>query len=192
MNTPIPVPTESPTTPEPSNLDCPTYQIRAEISIEEYEWSVWVLENIEPGVTQFDEVTQLLGQPTEVDYNSWRYDPGLGGVGLYVYRHDEDRIVDKIGIWRPMTLGQLVETYGEPSRVYRSTDIAIDAPPPGLLPLTFLFYDEHHLLAMIQQGLCSFPRQLPIDLIEVTSESLDDIPILSSNAVEIEWPGLTN
>jgi hypothetical protein len=163
---PASTPTESLALSEPTGLDCPTYHIYSGVSTEQYEWSLWVLENIEPGVTQFDEVEQMLGQPTEVYRDTWLYNPGLGEVGLNVYRLDEDNIVDEIGISHSMSLGQLIETFGEPSRVYRSAENAPDDTPPGSLLMTVLFYDSRHLQAIIFQGLCSFPSHLPVDLIE--------------------------
>jgi hypothetical protein len=171
-------------TPE---LECETYRIHWQTTVEEYEWSVWVLENIETGVTQSDEVERLLGEPTGESYQTWIYDTGLGEVLLHVH-FGEDGVVDLMDLWAPMTLGQLIETYGDPSGVYRVRDID---DPTDAFPGVVLVYEEHYLYAILQQGICLFPSQINVDAIELGPLYFRDLS-LSPDAVEVEWPGLTN
>jgi hypothetical protein len=161
--------------------------------LEEYAWSMTVLENIEPGVIELEEVALLLGEPTEEDrdvgYRGWGYDPGAGRSSLFV-GFNQDDIVEDVLLFYPMTLGQLIETYGEPSRVYRGMDVAAAyEDPDGPLMLTYLFYDEYRMSVYFFQELCEFPPGLVIDNIDVSTALPDRF--LSFNAVEIEWPGLT-
>ena len=90
-----------------------------------------------------------------------------------------------------MTLGQLVEAYGPPSRVFRISHIGEDES--GELGATRLFYDEPSMTVVIMQGLCEFPADVVVDQIQVIPPEVsleDELP--SSNAVETAWPGLAD
>jgi hypothetical protein len=187
-------PTEEPTEMPPPTAtiqyeECASPRITGEISAEEYAWTIQVLEHIEPGITELDEVIQLLGEPTDEGYQDWIYDPDFGWVGLYI-AYGGDEIIDFMRLWRPMTIGQLVETYGEPSRVFRSNWGELAADYPGLLTRTLLFYDERHMAAEIRQGLCEFPPEVIVERIFVNSPDMPLNNVLTHDAVEIEWPGL--
>lgn len=187
---PTPVrPTPLPPEVWETELWCETPFISREIPPEEYDWAVFVLENIEPGTTTLREVVELLGEPAlpNPEYHQLGYDPFLDHVGGSVIIAYSRERVNWMGVWRPMTLGQLIEMYGVPSRVFRE---ASDGDPTGeWLGITSLRYDERRIEAVIQRGLCEFPPDIPVDSLYVHGRGGWNPP--SANAVEIEWPGLT-
>jgi hypothetical protein len=141
-----------------------------------------------------DEVLGLLGKPTVEGCRSWGYEPDLvlgpESVGLKVYFQRDGKVYSLL-LENPMTLGQLVEAYGSPSRVFRVSHIGEDES--GELGATRLFYDEPSMTVVIMQGLCEFPADVVVDQIQVIPPEVsleDELP--SSNAVETEWPGLAD
>lgn len=171
----------------------PPQQVLTEFPPGQYEWVATVLENIQPGVTHSDEVLRLLDEPTSTtDYHwgqQWGYNPDVGYVSLLV-SIDRDDIVQDIFVYYPLTVGQLVDLYGEPSRVYRDDEIAASYEfPEGSRGITYLFYDDVRLAAYVLQGICEFPSELLLEALYVSTALPDRF--LSFKAVEIEWPGLT-
>lgn len=116
--TPTVLPTRTPIPPEDlqAELWCDYPYGFREISPEEYAWAIQVLENIEPGTTTLEEVELLLGEPADRGYQ-WLYDPFPDPAGIILLVYYNGEMVDSLSLWSPMTLGQLIETYGEPSRV---------------------------------------------------------------------------
>ena len=173
-----------------AELQCfPPYSYEA-ISAEEYTWAISVLENIEPGTTTLAEVRRLLGEPTHQGsecWSCWGYEPFSDtGTDLLVL-YSEETVVS-VSLFSSMTLGQLIEMYGEPSRVFRSS-YAEDLSEGR--PRTILFYDERHMIAQIGQGLCEFPPEVVVgDLIVFQPGEDMEWHTLAPDAVEIEWPGL--
>ena len=161
-----------------------------EIPPENHAWALQVLENIEPGTTTLREVLQLLGGPSQRSTGCcrhWTYQP-FRSIGLNVFYIGET--VESLVLYRPMTFGQLIEAYGDPSRVFRSS--YGDGSPGWEMSRTILFYDERHIAVVIRWGLCEFPSEGAIDYLYVFRPGADmESTLLAPNTVEIEWPGLT-
>jgi hypothetical protein len=202
----IPTPSVTPTvlserTPTPpedleAELWCDLPVIYAEISPEEYEWGTLILENIEPGTTTLQEVRTLLGEPIDTEAD-WFYNPFPRPDGTYVsflivYPRYDGTTVDALILGGTMTLGQLIETYGEPSRVIRRRSEG--DPPGGRRMNTLLYYEEQRMVVLFQQALCEFPPELVVENLLVDSSRIDvDLELsLDPDDVEIEWPGLAD
>jgi hypothetical protein len=177
----------------PHKFTCEAPYIAEGFPSEAHNWAVEIIENIQPGTTGQSEVVELLGVPTEeLDRNRVLYESGFEGVELVVV-YNADGIVQDIGLVNPMTLGQLVETYGSPSRVFREVDdIAIAYEYPHMLGVTLLHYEEPHMEVGVLQGLCEFPSGIVINVISVVGPTENLRTLFSPAAVEIEWPGLAD
>jgi hypothetical protein len=187
-------------TPIPE-IYCETPRTEPHISRDVYLRSVQILELVEPGITRWDELDQLFGEPVSEDiwglleydvYPDREWEWG----GLAVCCHGDGPTIGWITLGLPMTVGQLVEAYGPPSRVFRNV------PTPSMLPdgweeepeasNTYLLYDDDCCMeAVIMQELCEFPPDVPIDSIQLyLPGSPLQINIGSATIVEVEWPEL--
>jgi hypothetical protein len=198
------------TTPEsylirPDPLECPSYYSPSyfgQASLEELVLIEEVLERVQPGATSLDEVADLLGEPT-YDRND-----GLPSYWLYEYSSDireEERwdisvfyedgeTVTSLEFDEAISLGQMVDIFGDPSIVYRYW-----CGEEGTLPCTLMLFEERSVAALFWGALCpgDYPAEFIVDRLFVEQPETNlkyQFRILEhlypDEQVELEWTGV--
>ena len=174
------------TPPSLPEMPCDPPRIHTTLPEQHQRWILEVLDRIKVGETREPELAPILGEPSErnaeTETSFYNY-PYFSGEGANVYLDGES--VESIALGLPLTVGRLVEAYGPPSSVYRST--TADSAPHSW-NRTLLIYGSHGLSAIIEQRLCEIPAGVPIDVLYVDPPAAPTGgALLSAEAVELEW-----